>query len=137
MARRSEAESSQSITITHGNTHKRGAWLVPRQLTVTVRHGTVELDFTEAVFHGAREVEIVLDTRHCNLRMTVPDGSTFDTSALVVRHTNVNQRDLGAAGPNAVRLVISGQTQHTNLRVRKLSGLAARRRAKQAQRALP
>ena len=136
-ARRTEAESSQSITVAHGNAHKRGAWLVPRRLTVTVRHGNVELDFTEAVFHGVREVEIVLDTRHCNVRVIVPDGSTFDTSALAVRHTNVNQRDLGLAGPEAVRLVISGQTAHTNLRVRRLSNFARRRRDKRAQRALP
>jgi len=136
-ARRTEAESSQSITVAHGNAHKRGAWLVPRQLLVTVRHGNVELDFTEAVFHGVREVEIVLDTRHCNVRVVVPDGSAVDTSGLAVRHTNVNQRDLGPAGPDAVRLVVSGQTEHTNLRVRRLSNFARRRRDKRAQRALP
>lgn len=136
-ARRTEAEASQSITISHGNTHRRGAWLVPRQLTIAVRHGNVELDFTEAVFHGPREIEIVLDTRHSNIRLLVPDGSTFDTSALAVRHTNVRQRDLGQPGPDAVRLVITGQAAHTNLRVRRLSGFALRRRQKRAQRALP
>ena len=135
-ARRTEAEASQSITVAHGNAHKRGAWLVPRQLVITVRHGNVELDFTEAVFHGPREVEIVLDTRHCNVRMIVPDGSTLDTTGLAVRHTNVNQRDLGS-GPEGVRLVVSGQTAHCNLRVRRLSNFARRRRLKRAQRALP
>ena len=81
LARRSEAEASQSITISHGNTHKRGAWLVPRQLIITVRHGNVLLDFTEAVFSGPREVELVLDVRHGNLRILVPSGTALDSSA--------------------------------------------------------
>lgn len=137
VARRSEVEASQSITISHGNTHKRGAWLVPRQLVITVRHGSVDLDFTEAVFHGAREVEVVLDTRHSNVRMLVPDGTTVDTSGLAVRHANIKEQSLGPGSRDAIRIVISGTAQHSNVRVRKLSGWARRRRAKRAYQALP
>jgi hypothetical protein len=136
LARRTEAEASQSITISHGNTHKRGAWLVPRQLTVTVRHGNVLLDFTEAVFGGGvREVEVVLDTRHANVRCLVPAGTVVDTSGLAARHANLGHPRLGPAAPDAIRLVISGNAAHTNLRVRRLSRFAERRRERLAQRA--
>lgn len=137
VVRRTEVEASQSITISHGNTHKRGAWLVPRRLVVTVRHGSVLLDFTEAVFHGVREVEVALDVRHSNVRVIVPDGSTADATAVNARHANVNQRNLGAGGPDAIRLVITGQAHHSNVRVQRLSGWARRQRAKRAYRALP
>jgi hypothetical protein len=133
LAKRTEAEASQNITIAHGNTHKRGAWLVPRQLLVTVRHGNVVLDFTEAVFHGPREVEIVVDARHANVRMIVPDGSTVDASQLAIRHANVAERNLGPNGPDAVRLVLSGSAAHANVRVARLSGFMRRRRARRAQ----
>ena len=135
-ARRTEPEASQNITISHGNTHKRGAWLVPRRLTIAVRHGNILLDFTEAVFSGAREVELVLDVRHANLRIIVPTGTALETSALATRHTNIGQPDLGPAGPEAIRLTISGQAEHTNLRVRRLSRLAERRRERRGQREL-
>jgi len=135
VVRRSEAEASQNITISHGNTAKRGAWLVPRQLNVTVRHGNVVLDFTEAVFSGAREVEVVLDVRHANLRFLVPAGTVLDTSGLATRHANLGQPGLGAAASDAIRLTLSGQVEHTNLRVRRLSRFAQRRRERLAQRA--
>jgi hypothetical protein len=135
LARRSEAEASQSITISHGNTAKRGAWLVPRQLIVTLRHGNVLLDFTEAVFSGPREVEVVLDVRHANLRCLVPAGTVLDTSGLATRHANIGQPSFGPAAPDAIRLTISGQAEHTNLRVRRLSRFAQRRRERLAQRA--
>lgn len=135
VVRRTEAEASQNITISHGNTAKRGAWLVPRQLNVTVRHGTVLLDFTEAVFGGAREVEVVLDVRHANLRLLVPAGTVLDTSGLATRHANLGQPGLGAAAPDAIRLTLSGQAEHTNVRVRRLSRFAQRRRERLAQRA--
>ncbi|GAA1962470.1 DUF1707 domain-containing protein [Catenulispora subtropica] len=140
-ARRTEAQESQSITIAHGNSHKRGAWLVPRKLLVTVRHGNVVLDFTEAVFAGPREVEVVLDVRHGNVRMFVPDGSLADTSQVAARHANIAQRDLGAPGPESVRLLLTGQVHHANVRVRTLTGFMRRRRARRiaagTQRALP
>ncbi|MEY9927945.1 hypothetical protein ABH926_002579 [Catenulispora sp. GP43] len=135
LARRTEAQASQNITISHGNTHKRGAWLVPRQLNVTVRHGNVLLDFTEAVFSGAREVDMVLDVRHANLRILVPAGTVLDTSGLATRHANLGQPGLGPAAPDAIRLTLSGQAEHTNLRVRRLSRFAERRRERLAQRA--
>ncbi|MEZ0114393.1 hypothetical protein ABH920_008427 [Catenulispora sp. EB89] len=135
-ARRTEAEASQNITISHGNTHKLGAWLVPRRLNVAVRHGNVLLDFTQAVFSGAREVELALDLRHANLRIIVPPGTALDTSGLATRHANVGQPDLGPAGPEAIRLTISGQAEHTNLRVRRLSRFAERRRERRGEREL-
>ena len=136
LARRTEAEASQSITISHGNTHKRGAWLVPRRLNIAVRHGNVLLDFTEAVFGGVREVEVVLDVRHGNLRIIVPAGTVLDPSGLTTRHANLGQPHLGPAGPEAIRLTLSGQALHANLRVRRLSRFAERRRERRAQRAL-
>ncbi|WP_194927240.1 DUF1707 SHOCT-like domain-containing protein [Catenulispora pinisilvae] len=131
-ARRTEAEASQNIDITHGNTHKRGAWLVPRRLNIAVRHGNVLLDFTEAVFSGAREVEVVLDVRHGNLRFVVPSGTTLDTSGLATRHANLGQPDLGPATPDAIRLILSGRAEHANLRVRRLPRFMQRRRQRRA-----
>lgn len=131
--RRIEAEESQSITISHGNSHKRGAWLVPRRLIVTVRHGSVLLDFTEAVFPGAREVEVAFDVRHANIRIIVPDGSIADATRVNSRHANVRQRGLGEDGGAAIRLVMTGQVQHCNLRVQRMSGFMRRRRAKRVE----
>ncbi|MBS2536106.1 DUF1707 domain-containing protein [Catenulispora sp. NF23] len=131
-ARRTEAEASQNIDISHGNTHKRGAWLVPRRLNIAVRHGNVLLDFTEAVFSGVREVEVVLDVRHGNLRFVVPSGTTLDTSGLTTRHANLGQPDLGPATPDAIRLVLSGRAEHANVRVRRLPRFMQRRRQRRA-----
>ena len=136
VAKRAEAEASQTITVAHANTRKNGAWLVPRELVVTGGHSNVVLDFTEAVFHGPREVHVVLDARHSNIRMIMPDGSHADTSRLSMRHANVSQRNMGPASPEAVRVTISGQAAHANVKVMRLSRFARWRRAKREQKAL-
>ena len=132
IARRTEAEASQSVTVTHGNANRRGAWLVPRQLVVTVRHGNVVLDFTQAVFHGPREVEIQLDVRHCNVSFVLPPGSIMSANSLATRHANVKEHRMGQRGAESVTLRGSGVAQHANIHARLLPWFAKWIRARRA-----
>ena len=135
--RHTTTEVSQSINIAHGNAHRQGPWVVPQQLHIELRHGNVLLDFTEAVFPGVREIEVSVNARHSNLRMIVPEGTVIDTSGLAMRHGNVHQRELGTATPQSIRITVSGEVAHSNVRVALLSRFAQRRRARRAARALP
>src|SRR5206468_1146528 len=60
-----------------------------------------------------------------------------ESQSINVAHANIAQRDLGSAGPEAVRLLLTGQVQHANVRVRRLSGFLRRRRTKAVEAGTP
>ncbi len=134
VARRQEAVESQAITVSHAKSEKHGAWLVPRKLVLTARHGAVVLDFTDAVFSGPREVEIELDVRHSMIRVIAPEGSVLDEDVLDRQHSAVSDRHRGPAGPMSVLVRLTGRMEHSSLRVRRRSG--RRRRIRERRSAL-
>ena len=134
VARRQEAVALQTITVSHSTASKFGPWLVPHQLVVNARHGSVVLDFTDAVFESGREVEIELDARHSSIRLILPEGSVVDEDVLDRRHSAVSSRHFGPAGPESVRIRLTGAMHHSAVRVRRMS--RRRRRIQERRRAL-
>jgi hypothetical protein len=121
VARRAEVVESQTVTVAHGKAEKYGPWLVPQKLFITARHGVVILDFTDAVFSGAREIEIELDVRHSAIRLISPEGTIIDEDVLDRRHSNVRRRHLGAPGPESVRIRLTGRMAHSSVGARRMS----------------
>jgi hypothetical protein len=130
--RRAEATESQAITVAHGTSSKYGPWLVAKQLVVTARHSSVVLDFTEAVFSGARDVEIQLDVRHTSVKLILPDGSLIENEVTDWRHSNLSHRNLGPAAQDAIRIRLTGRAEHSNIRTRRLSRRRRRIRERRA-----
>jgi hypothetical protein len=119
--RRSDAEQEQTVTVAHGRVAKHGPWNVPQRLTVAARHSNVVLDFNDAVFSGPRQVDIVLEVRHSNVRLVLPDGSVVDDALTDRRHSYVSIRGFEAAGPGGVAVRITGSAAHSNVRAWKFS----------------
>jgi hypothetical protein len=119
-ARRADAQPEQTVDVAHGKVVKNGPWQVPQRLNVSARHSTVVLDFNDAVFSGPREVEVMLDVRHSNVRLVLPEGSVVDDALTVRRHSNVTVRGYEVAGPGGVVLRLTGASHHANIRAWKL-----------------
>lgn len=130
VARRAESVASRAITLAHSSTTRTGAWLVPQELVITGGHSSIWLDFSEAVFPGARNVVVRLDVRHSNVKISVPDGSTVQADGVAWLHSNLGLRNLGPKGPDSVHIQFVGTAAHSSVRVKRLTLFMKRRRAR-------
>lgn len=119
--RRADAEPEQTVSVSHGKVTKYGPWNVPQRLTVSARHSNVVLDFNDAVFSGAREVELNLNVQHSNVRLMLPEGSVVDDALTERRHSNVTARGFDAAAVGGVVVRLTGSAAHANIRAWKIS----------------
>jgi hypothetical protein len=112
------ARESVHLQTTHGNIHRTGRWLVPRRLTVEVRHGNVVLDFTEAVI-SEPVLDLEVSLRHGNMVVRVPSEVVVDTDDLELGHGSVSHRV--RPGPDAqvrLRISVSGSLRHGSIVVK-------------------
>ncbi|WP_432142375.1 DUF1707 SHOCT-like domain-containing protein [Streptomyces sp. bgisy084] len=76
-----DAGTTATITVAGGRIHRRGAWRVPRTLTVASAFGRVHLDLSRAVIeHPVVDIELQLGTGRA--RITVPRDAMVDVEAL-------------------------------------------------------
>jgi hypothetical protein len=68
---------------TFGSIKRKGAWTVPSKILIYRRMGSVELDFTEALFTSP-VTEIELDVIGGSIEIRVPEGVAVSTDDIVV-----------------------------------------------------
>ncbi|MBO0870956.1 MAG: DUF1707 domain-containing protein [Micromonosporaceae bacterium] len=98
---------------------RRGAWLVPRRLTVSAVGGSVVLDLTEAVI-PQRVVEIELDVNLGSTTIVLPAGATADIDSVVMTAGSAHVRRVATtpvAGPG-LHVVVRGKQRLGSLTVR-------------------
>ena len=113
-----EAKDLVALKIAHGMIKRDGRWVVPRHLTVEVRHGNVAIDFSAAVITQPT-LDLEISVGHGNIVLTVPPGVVVDVDSVSVGHGVIRQRVQHDPGvPVRLLVTASGSLRHGNLVVR-------------------
>ncbi|MCG8918000.1 DUF1707 domain-containing protein [Actinokineospora sp. PR83] len=97
---------------------RRGAWDVPRALSVHNRAGTVELDFTEARITGP-VVTVDVDVAMGSVELLIPDEATCDLHVDTAIGGTVTDRGARRATGGGTRFVVTGLVKAGSLTVRR------------------
>ncbi len=108
---------SETIHAVFGSVERRGAWVVPAELSVRVKCGNAELDLREAVM-TAELTTIDVNIRLGNVEIIVPPGMVVDM-AVSSHLSNASQDgdDLAPPSGTAPRLRITGKVKLGNCEV--------------------
>jgi hypothetical protein len=113
-----EAKDLVALKITHGTIKRDGPWVVPRRLTVEVRHGNVAIDFSSAVI-SQPTLDLAISSGHGNIVLIVPPEVVVDVDSVSVGHGVIRQRVHRQPGtPVKLLVTVSGSMRHGNLVVR-------------------
>lgn len=99
----------------HGTIRKDGHWAVPQRLEISVKHGNVVLDFTQAEITWPT-LQADVDLRHSNLVVITRPGVTVDTDNLVLNGGNARVRaPRGPEAPAVLHVSLAGKVHHSNV----------------------
>ena len=114
-----EAKDLVALKINHGVIKRDGPWVVPRRMTVEVRHGNVVIDFSAAVI-SQPTLDLAISSGHGNIVLTVPPGVVVDTDGVAIGHGNIVQRAHHDSDvPVKLLVTVSGSVRHGNFVVRR------------------
>jgi hypothetical protein len=114
-----EAKDLVALKISHGMIKRDGPWIVPRRMTVEVRHGNVAIDFSSAVI-SQPTLDLEISTGHGNIVLIVPPGVVVDADGVAIGHGNIVQRaHRDSAIPVRLLVTVSGSVRHGNFVVRR------------------
>lgn len=100
----------------HGSVRRKGRWVVPPRIRIEPKHGSVHLDFREAVL-STRVVDVVISSRYGSVELVLPDGAS---AQLDVTHEWGSERNAvpevsDSGGPH---FAITGWMRYGSLRIR-------------------
>ncbi|MFG1945277.1 DUF1707 domain-containing protein [Nonomuraea sp. NPDC048826] len=102
----------------HDHIRRTGDWAVPRRMRIATKHGSVHLDFSEAVVPH-RVVEIELDLKYGAAKIILPPGASADIDRYRSDWGNTSVTDVpGRRQPGALHVVITGHNKYGGLTVR-------------------
>ena len=105
------------LAASHGMIERMGAWLVPQEVTVELRHGTCTLDLrTPSLPAGG--VTIAVQARHSSIKVLVAEDAVVDLGN-VGRHHSVT-KDRGARLVTSVSgppIVFVGDLHHSAIKI--------------------
>ncbi len=111
------AGTASMITAAGGRIRRRGAWRVPRTLTIESAFGRVHLDLSQAVFdHPMTDIELRLGTGRA--RITVPRDAVVDIDDLRAGWKDTLYKAQRRPRPGGQRIRISGTMGFGRLKVR-------------------
>jgi hypothetical protein len=105
------------IDCNQGNADRVGRWVVPQRMEVRVKHGNVKLDFTQAEILSPT-LQIDVEMRHSNLGLVTKPGIVVNTDDVTIHGSNIHHRPPDSGVPVMLRIDVSGQLHHSNLKVR-------------------
>ena len=97
---------------------RRGAWDVPRALSVRNRAGTVELDFTEARITDP-VITVDVDVSMGTVELVIPDEAACDLHVDTVVGGTVSDRGARRATGGGTRFMVTGLVKAGNLNIRR------------------
>ncbi|WP_199537020.1 hypothetical protein [Spongiactinospora gelatinilytica] len=105
------------ISAVTGRIRRRGAWRVPRALTVASALGAVDLDLSRAIIeHPVIDIELRLGTGRA--RITVPRDAVVEVAGLHAGWREPRHKTRRCARPGGVRVRISGSMGLGRLTIR-------------------
>lgn len=115
-AGQSGASDVLTLRTSHSAQRRDGQWRVPPRIVANTNHGSIRLDFTQAVVRH-REIAVEVDANHGSVTMIVPRGWNVDIDAVYSAHGSVRSK---AARPltGLPSLRVSGHARHGSVIVR-------------------
>lgn len=99
-----------------GAVQRNGRWRVPARIVVDRNHGSVVLDFTDAVFeHPVTSVEVRM--KYGSMTLILPDSATAEL-ACDTKYGRVRSSVAGIPNPGHPHLKVTGEKAYGSLRVR-------------------
>ncbi|MFI9649389.1 DUF1707 domain-containing protein [Streptomyces sp. NPDC052040] len=117
LAAKEGVDSASAIAAASGRITRRGAWHVPRFLTVRSAYGKVRLDLSRAVIEHP-EVDIELHLGSGRARIIVPRDAIVDLDDLETKWKDTRYRPLPPSRPGGPRIRIHGTMEFGRLKVR-------------------
>ncbi|NED04711.1 DUF1707 domain-containing protein [Streptomyces sp. SID6648] len=109
--------TTATIAAAGGRIARRGAWQVPRTLTVESAFGRVRLDLSRAVItYPVVDIELRLGTG--NASITVPRDAIVEVEGLTTGWKDLRYRPRQPSRPDAPRIRFSGAVGYGRLRIR-------------------
>lgn len=109
--------TTSTIAAASGRIRRRGAWRVPRRLTVESAFGRADLDLSRAVIeHAVVDIELHLGTGRA--RITVPRDAIVDVEDLRTEWKDSRYKARRRSGPGGPTIRISGTMGFGRLKIR-------------------
>jgi len=102
---------------TLGSIERKGAWTVPARIRIHRRMGSVELDFTEAVF-TAPVTDIELDVIGGSVEIRVPEGADVSIDEIAVSMGSIEDHRKTRGSGGSPRLRFRGSLRMGSFEVR-------------------
>lgn len=97
---------------------RSGPWVVPPELFVRNKYGSVKLDFTRAQVQSPT-VHIELDAKWGSVEVIIPEHASVDLNAITdIKYTSVRDRTGSDGRTGSPRLVFSGRVKGGSLTIR-------------------
>jgi hypothetical protein len=113
------APERQELRTTASTLRRTGRWVVPRQLSVHSKAGTVKLDLTEAVISHP-VIEVALETTAAKTILVLPAGASVDVDQVeqVASSTKVRKVPTSTEPAGEPHVVVTGKQRAGSLLVR-------------------
>lgn len=112
-----EAGPASKISGKAGRIQRRGAWRVPRILTIESEFGSVDLDLSRAIIEH-RVIDIELQLRFGKAKITLPHDAIVDLEALRTVWKQPSHKAPQHARAAGLQIRISGTMEFGRLKIR-------------------
>jgi hypothetical protein len=96
---------------------RNGQWRVPRTLVLEQRHGSAELDFTQALIQHT-VIEIALDINGGSVEMRLPDGASASLDDVEAIRSSLEDRRRNAPAHGQPHFTITGTIRRSSVQIR-------------------
>lgn len=105
------------LAVSHGSVERLGAWQVPSEVTIELRHGVCALDLrTPSLPPGG--VTVVVQARHSVIKVLVSEDAAVDLSGVGRHHGNtVDRRARRVTGISGPPIVFVGDLHHSVIKI--------------------
>jgi hypothetical protein len=105
-----------TLRTSHSAQRRNGQWRVPARIVANTNHGSIRLDFTQALVRH-REIAVEVDANHGSVTMIVPRGWSIDIDEVYSAHGTVrNKATMPLPGLPSLR--VTGHARHGSVVVR-------------------
>ena len=126
------AAKSLRLAVSHGSVERLGAWQVPEEVTIELRHGVCALDLRTPTLPTSG-VTIAVQARHSVIKVLVPEDAAVDLSNVGRHHSQtVDRRARRVTAISGPPIVFTGDLHHGVIKILR----PRRRRRLQQRRAL-
>jgi hypothetical protein len=110
-------QDTVELTAKSSHVQRKGEWVVPRILLLTLTRSSAQLDFTRArIDHPV--VTIDLDASGSSVEIRLPDGASVTTDDVETSHSSIEDHRRNVPPDGTPRFVFVGEVHRASLEIR-------------------